>query len=116
MNEPVIHAFGYPTVLDEAGTERYADTGEPVVHPSRRPCPKCHRLPTPDGHDPCLGHIEGAISACCGHGVADGFILWQPAEHSILETDAPRWLCWLLARVITGRKPAYIRLRFHYPN
>jgi len=34
-----------------------------------RPCVRCGKLPTKEGYDACLGHIEGALSACCGHGV-----------------------------------------------
>jgi hypothetical protein len=40
-----------------------------------RPCVKCHLLPTPEDYDPCLGYIEGAIAACCGHGVQDGYVM-----------------------------------------
>lgn len=40
-----------------------------------RPCVKCDKMPTPEGYDPCLGHIPGAKSACCGHGVEEGFVI-----------------------------------------
>jgi len=40
-----------------------------------RPCTKCGRMPTPEGHDACLGAIKGAVSACCGHGVTKESIL-----------------------------------------
>lgn len=40
-----------------------------------RPCKKCGRLPTIEGHDACLGFIPGCSSACCGHGVSDGYVL-----------------------------------------
>lgn len=42
-----------------------------------RPCVKCNLMPTLEGYDPCLGHIEGATSACCGHGVEDGFVVME---------------------------------------
>jgi hypothetical protein len=42
-----------------------------------RPCIKCNRPPNYDGTDACLGHIDGAISACCGHGVYDGWITYE---------------------------------------
>jgi hypothetical protein len=33
-------------------------------------CRPCKQPRTPEGHDPCLGHIPGEIlSACCGHGI-----------------------------------------------
>ena len=31
-------------------------------------CPYCHRKPTPEGRDACLGYMIGVKSACCGHG------------------------------------------------
>jgi len=52
----------------------YADDSTSVSN--ERPCAKCNKMPTPEGHDPCLGHIPGAIGVCCGHGVQDGFVLW----------------------------------------
>lgn len=59
----------------------YADTLEPVT--DARPCPRCGMLPNDDGTDPCLGHIPphpehgGCTSACCGHGVKEGYILYE---------------------------------------
>ena len=38
-----------------------------------RPCVRCGNLPI-EGYDSCLGFIEGVKSACCGHGVEEGFI------------------------------------------
>ena len=34
-----------------------------------RPCVRCGRMPTPEGHDACLGTLPGVEHACCGHGV-----------------------------------------------
>lgn len=39
-----------------------------------RPCTRCGRYPTQEGHDACLGRIEGVTTACCGHGVEEPFI------------------------------------------
>ncbi|MCO1599839.1 hypothetical protein [Desulfosporosinus nitroreducens] len=49
----------------------YADTNESIT--TERPCARCGRPPTHEGHDECLGIIDGATSACCGHGVEDGY-------------------------------------------
>ena len=38
-------------------------------------CKRCGRKPTKEGYDACLGYVEGATSACCGHGVEEGFVL-----------------------------------------
>ena len=32
--------------------------------------------PTKEGYDACLGHIDGAIHACCGHGAEKGYIMY----------------------------------------
>lgn len=70
---------GHPVAWDEvAQIFRYADTNEPAEGwgGESRPCPQCRRLPGPDGHDPCLGTIAGAASACCGHGRHVGYVNW----------------------------------------
>jgi hypothetical protein len=53
------------------GAWRYLD-GE--IADTSRPCPRCGRLPTPEGHDACLGHLPGVSSACCGHGIKPGYV------------------------------------------
>lgn len=47
----------------------YSDTGEPtaLTHKSR-PCGRCGKHSTPEGHDACLGKLPGVSNACCGHG------------------------------------------------
>ena len=68
---------------DEMGALYYKD-GE-MVHYDRknkkvsnpRPCPKCKKLPTPEGHDACLGNLPGVEEACCGHGKGGGYILFE---------------------------------------
>lgn len=72
--------YGHAVVWDD-GQQRYlwADTHEPAHRwgGEPRPCPQCGVVPTTEGHDACLGHIPGVYSACCGHGVEDGVILWE---------------------------------------
>jgi len=51
---------------------RYADGS---LLDDSKPCVKCNEFPTKEGYDPCLGYIEGAISACCGHGVEEPFVV-----------------------------------------
>ena len=38
-----------------------------------RPCITCGEMPTTEGYDACLGYVEGVVSACCGHGVEEGY-------------------------------------------
>lgn len=64
----------------------YADTGEPADHD--RPCIRCGRGPTPEGHDACLGHIPGANSVCCGHGVHDPIFVFWGERLACLSDDA----------------------------
>lgn len=52
---------------------RYSDNHQ-IVDDSR-PCKRCGRMPTKEGYDACLGHIDGAKSACCGHGVEEAFVM-----------------------------------------
>lgn len=57
----------------------YADDGTPAD--VERPCARCGRMPTPEGYDACLGHIPGATSACCGHGVWEPFVVYPDGIH-----------------------------------
>jgi hypothetical protein len=50
------------------------DTNGPVMD-NERPCTYCGKMPTPEGHDACLGRIPDVIHACCGHGVRPGYLI-----------------------------------------
>lgn len=54
----------------------YSDTLEPIEN-NERPCKKCKCMPTPEGYDACLGYIENAIHACCGHGIDHGYVIYK---------------------------------------
>ncbi len=51
----------------------YDDTKEPIDE--ERDCKQCGCPATPEGHDACLGTLEGVQAACCGHGVEPGFTI-----------------------------------------
>lgn len=68
---------------------RYCD--DDTIYDDSRPCPQCDQLPTPEGYDACIGHLPGAISVCCGHGVEDGYIIWQAKEYSSLVWEFELW-------------------------
>lgn len=51
---------------------RYTDNDK--IFDDSRPCKKCGKYPTKEGYDACLGYIDGAIAACCGHGVEKGYV------------------------------------------
>jgi hypothetical protein len=41
-------------------------------------CTACKLKRGADGYDPCLGHLTGAVSACCGHrGSHYGYICYE---------------------------------------
>ena len=52
---------------------RYTDNNE--IDNGKRPCKRCGCMPTKEGYDACLGKVEGATSACCGHGVEKPYIV-----------------------------------------
>jgi len=53
----------------------YSDNGEPAD--DSRQCIRCGRMPTPEGYDACVGHVDGAISVCCGHGVCEPILMFE---------------------------------------
>lgn len=61
------------TYIEEDKIWVYEDTYEPVDSSPPRQCIKCGKLPTPEGYDACLGHLDGVIHACCGHGRHNGY-------------------------------------------
>lgn len=76
---------GIPVRYDEdSRTWVWTDTGTPAEHfgEDYRPCIQCGMTPEPcergcqRRHDPCLGHIDGALSCCCGHGLFVGHVNW----------------------------------------
>ncbi len=70
---------------------RYSDTDDLVPRgPSRRPCPMCGELPTPEGHDPCIANLPGVSYACCGHGVEEGYVKFATGQVMVGRFDHAR--------------------------
>jgi hypothetical protein len=59
--------MGHVITWNETADAWYFDDGT-VADDNGRPCVLCQRPETPEGHDPCLGTLEGVTNACCGHG------------------------------------------------
>lgn len=45
----------------------YEDSKEPIS--KTKPCKYCGKHSTKEGHDNCIGYLEGVAHACCGHGI-----------------------------------------------
>lgn len=58
---------GFPPIA------HYENDGQRWEPGRERPCVACGLPPTPEGYDACLGFVEGASSACCGHGVEEPY-------------------------------------------
>ena len=57
------------------GFWRYSDTKGLAL--DNRQCMRCGKYPTPEGYDACIGHVEGATAACCGHGVGKPYVVME---------------------------------------
>ncbi len=66
------HAVYY----DGKGVERYCDNHRPTTWLPERPCARCGKFPTAEGHDPCIANLPGVRAACCGHGF-QGYIMFE---------------------------------------
>ena len=90
--EMVNNHFGHAVYCDDEGVWRFEDTGEESIYESRqRKCPRCKRFRTKHGHDPCIANLPGVRNACCGHGVARGYIQFENGtaiRFEALEVDA----------------------------
>jgi len=47
------------------------------LNKEQRPCARCNCMPTKEGYDACIGKIDNATSACCGHGVEEPYIIFK---------------------------------------
>jgi len=80
---------------EETGDWRYLD--DKSLADYERPCTQCNKMPTPEGHDACLGHIPGVLNACCGHGAEPGYIQWEECSEvvTILPENLSDMLRWV---------------------
>jgi hypothetical protein len=55
-------------------------------------CGHCGISRTPEGHDGCIGTLEGVMNACCGHGETDmASVQFSPSER-IAGTEALEYI------------------------
>ncbi|TRZ80523.1 hypothetical protein D4R86_04185 [bacterium] len=69
------HRNGHKIIWNNTKRNWCYENGE--VAKKDRPCPKCGRLPTKEGHDHCIANLPGVKNACCGHGITDGYIQFK---------------------------------------
>ena len=70
------YARGHKIFLDYHTSDwLYADTKEKYDTNKPRKCKKCNKMPTPEGHDACLGTLPDIQYACCGHGVGGAYMV-----------------------------------------
>lgn len=81
------HIRGWPCEFKD-GQWMFTDNGQPTD--KNRACWRCGRKPTPEGYDACVGHIPGAASACCGHGVEEGFVIMPTFSESVKEISTAK--------------------------
>jgi hypothetical protein len=70
----MVHSFnrGHEIIfIDDSWV--YKDNGLELYD---RECKRCGKYPTKDGYDACVGKIDGAKSACCGHGVEKPYVIY----------------------------------------
>lgn len=79
---------GWEIYWDADGeTIRYRHNGDVFDRHDGMPCKTCGALPTLEGHDGCLGILPGVKYACCGHGVCDGYILFENGVRVTLKQE-----------------------------
>ena len=62
----------------------YADTLGQVSLTGPRPCTRCGKIPTAEGHDACLGTLGGGVgAACCGHGIEPPSIVFDDGSEMV---------------------------------
>jgi len=82
---------GHLVVFDEGIKRyRYAD-GTIIDRDSPRPCPRCGRARTAEGHDICLGTLPGVLFACCGHGNTDDAYVVFDTGDGLRGEEALKW-------------------------
>ena len=75
------HHRGHKIFYDFSTEKWYYADGTVQRADDRKKCAHCGIPPTKEGYDYCLGHIEGAEFACCGHGGRQKrYIKWEDSD------------------------------------
>ena len=66
----------------------YSNNKEPVSKDKNRPCGHCGKAQTTEGHDGCIGTLDGVMNACCGHGEIKEAYIQYPDGSDIRAEEA----------------------------
>jgi len=96
----------------------YDETDNSWHSPDTETCPRCGRTLHPGQEpDPCIGHVPGAETVCCGHGVEEPYVLFRgPAALRAIEwakAERDRSPDAVAARVMARHQGALDKLAVH---
>ena len=66
----------------------YSDNKIPVSEDKNRACGHCGKSQAKEGHDGCIGTLEGVMNACCGHGKTKEAYVQYPDKSVIRAEEA----------------------------
>ena len=73
----ISHTHGHKVTSENYGKDWYYKDGTRCTRVNIKKCPRCKKPPTEKGHDQCISDLPGVEFACCGHGVAEGYIKFK---------------------------------------
>lgn len=68
-------------------TDKWYYLTDGSIFDNSKACKKCGHHPTKEDHDYCLGTLKGVKHACCGHGVKNGYIIFNNDEKIELKPE-----------------------------
>jgi len=81
---------GHDVIYDEV-SEQWVYEDDLSSASYERPCIRCGKMPTADGHDACIANLPGVINACCGHGIDEPYVMFK--DKTVLRGEkAEKWI------------------------
>lgn len=80
----MVYAYnnGNKIYYDESDCKwKYYEDDTIVNNDNMKKCPVCNSQQTKEGYDACLGHLEGVMFACCGHGVQNPYAIFNDGTY-----------------------------------
>lgn len=74
-------------IYENDGLWFYLDDNMPVSG-TLRECGHCGKENTKEGYDACIGHLNGVMNACCGHGMDSAAYVQFPSGKVIRGIEA----------------------------